>query len=196
MLKSRLWLLVAIALLGLSACKQKDTSVTIDASDTQAASSASEASESNANSTQTLSSNDGKVSIVLDGDFTDVLDSASDWVDQSQVKNLTLLQHDDDSNITLAVNNLGVMKIKPDEYFKNLADSLKNNAAISKVKLGIATENRMNYRFSHQQNGTLLNESCVALVANGNLYTVCASSDSASDDALAATLKTINLQNS
>lgn len=196
MLKSRLWLLVAIALLGLSACKQKDTSVTIDASDTQAASSASEASESNANSTQTLSSNDGKVSIVLDGDFTDVLDSASDWVDQSQVKNLTLLQHDDASNITLAVNNLGVMKIKPDEYFKNLADSLKNNAAISKVKLGIATENRMNYRFSHQQNGTLLNESCVALVANGNLYTVCASSDSASDDALAATLKTINLQNS
>lgn len=196
MLKSRLWLLVAIALLGLSACKQKDTSVTIDASDTQAASSASQASESNANSTQTLSSNDGKVSIVLDGDFTDVLDSASDWVDQSQVKNLTLLQHDDDSNITLAVNNLGVMKIKPDEYFKNLADSLKNNAAISKVKLGIATENRMNYRFSHQQNGTLLNESCVALVANGNLYTVCASSDSASDDALAATLKTINLQNS
>lgn len=196
MLKSRLWLLVAIALLSLSACKQKDTSVTIDASDTQAASSASEASESNANSTQTLSSNDGKVSIVLDGDFTDVLDSASDWVDQSQVKNLTLLQHDDDSNITLAVNNLGVMKIKPDEYFKNLADSLKNNAAISKVKLGIATENRMNYRFSHQQNGTLLNESCVALVANGNLYTVCASSDSASDDALAATLKTINLQNS
>lgn len=196
MLKSRLWLLVAIALLGLSACKQKDTSVTIDASDTQAASSASEASESNANSTQTLSSNDGKVSIVLDGDFTDVLDSASDWVDQSQVKNLTLLQHDDGSNITLAVNNLGVMKIKPDEYFKNLADSLKNNAAISKVKLGIATENRMNYRFSHQQNGTLLNESCVALVANGNLYTVCASSDSASDDALAATLKTINLQNS
>lgn len=196
MLKSRLWLLVAIALLGLSACKQKDTSVTIDASDTQAASSASEASESNATSTQTLSSNDGKVSIVLDGDFTDVLDSASDWVDQSQVKNLTLLQHDDDSNITLAVNNLGVMKIKPDEYFKNLADSLKNNAAISKVKLGIATENRMNYRFSHQQNGTLLNESCVALVANGNLYTVCASSDSASDDALAATLKTINLQNS
>lgn len=196
MLKSRLWLLVAIALLGLSACKQKDTSVTIDASDTQAVSSASEASESNANSTQTLSSNDGKVSIVLDGDFTNVLDSASDWVDQSQVKNLTLLQHDDASNITLAVNNLGVMKIKPDEYFKNLADSLKNNAAISKVKLGIATENRMNYRFSHQQNGTLLNESCVALVANGNLYTVCASSDSASDDALAATLKTINLQNS
>ncbi|PIT51904.1 hypothetical protein BHC44_09880 [Snodgrassella alvi] len=194
MLKSRLWLFGLIALLSLTACTQKDTSVTMDASDTQAAS--SDVSAAAATSTQTLTSKDGKLSIVVDGGFVDVMDSAQDWIDQAQVNNLTLLQHDDDSNITLAVNNLGSIKIKADEYFKNLADSLKNNADISNTKVGIATENRMNYRFSHQQNGSLLNESCVALIGSNNLYSVCASSDSASDAALAATLKTINVQNS
>ncbi|WP_239324364.1 cytochrome C [Snodgrassella gandavensis] len=194
MLKSRLWLFGIIASLSLSACTQKDTSVTMDASDTQVAS--SDVPAAAATSTQTLTSKDGKLSIVVDGGFADVMDSAQDWVDQAQVNNLTLLQHDDGSNITLAVNNLGAIKIKADEYFKNLADSLKNNADISNPKVGIATENRMNYRFSHQQNGTLLHESCVALVGNDNLYSVCASSDSASDAELAATLKTINVQNS
>ncbi len=193
MFKSRLWSFVILALLGLSACTQKETSVTMDASDTQTASGAASAV---ATSTQTLTSKDDQLSIVVDGDFTDVMDSAPEWVDQAQIENLTLLQHDNGSNITLAVNNLGAIKIKADEYFKNLADSLKNNKDISNVKVGIATENRMNYRFSHQQNGTLLHESCVALVGSNNLYSVCASSDSAGDDALGATLKTINVQNS
>jgi hypothetical protein len=198
MLKFRLSLFVITASLGLSACTQKDTSVTMDASDTQAASSVASnvASATAVTFTQTLTSKDGKLSIVVNGDFADAMDSANDKVDQAQINSLTLLQYDASSNITLAVSNLGEIKIKANEYFKNLADSLKNNAAISNIKVGIATENRMNYRFSHQQNGALLNESCVALIGSNNLYSVCASSDSASDAALAATLKTINVQNS
>lgn len=196
MLKSRIGLCAILFLLGLSACTKQDTSVTMDASDTQtASSSAASADEPAASATQTLTSKDNKLSIVVDGDFADVLDSATDWVDPAQLNNLTLLQHDDSSNITLAVNNLGTLKIKPDEYFKNLADSLEHNSSISNIKVGVATVNRMNYRFSHQQNGTLLNESCVALTVDNNLYSVCASSESADYNALAGTLKTINVQN-
>lgn len=195
MLKSRIWLYVIITLLGLSACKKDDTSVTIDASDAQAASS-SAASAAETPVTQTLTSKDDKLSIVVNGSFADVIDSATDWVDQEELNSLTLLQHDENSNITLAVNNLGTIKIKPDEYFKNLADSLQNNKNISDIKVGVATENRMNYRFSHQQNGSLLNESCVALIGDNNLYSVCASSESADYAELAGTLKTINVQNS
>lgn len=194
MLKFRIWLCVILFLFGLSACTKQDTSVTMDASDTQTASSIASADEP-ASATQTLTSKDTKISIVVDGDFADVLDSAADWVDPAQLNNLTLLQHDDSSNITLAVNNLGTLKIKPDEYFKNLADSLEHNSSISNIKAGVATVNRMNYRFSHQQNGTLLNESCVALIVDNNLYSVCASSESADYNALAGTLKTINVQN-
>ncbi|ORF41442.1 hypothetical protein [Snodgrassella alvi] len=168
----------------------------MDASDTQtASSSAASADEPAVSATQTLTSKDSKLSIVVDGDFADVLDSATDWVDPAQLNNITLLQHDDGSNITLAVNNLGSLKIKPDEYFKNLADSLEHNSSISNIKVGAATVNRMNYRFSHQQNGTLLNESCVALIVDNNLYSVCASSESADYNALAGTLKNINVQN-
>lgn len=195
MLKSRIWLYVIITLLGLSACKKDDTSVTIDASDAQAASS-SAASAAETPVTQTLTSKDDKLSIVVNGSFADVIDSATDWVDQEELNSLTLLQRDENSNITLAVNNLGTIKIKPDEYFKNLADSLQNNKNISDIKVGVATENRMNYRFSHQQNGSLLNESCVALIGDNNLYSVCASSESADFAELAGTLKTINVQNS
>lgn len=195
MLKSRIWLYVIITLLGLSACKKDDTSVTIDASDVQAASS-SATSAAETPVTQTLTSKDDKLSIVVNGSFADVMDSATDWVDQEELNSLTLLQHDENSNITLAVNNLGTIKIKPDEYFKNLADSLQNNKNISDIKVGVATENRMNYRFSHQQNGSLLNESCVALIGDNNLYSVCASSESADYAELAGTLKTINVQNS
>lgn len=194
MLKSRIWLYVIITLLGLSACKKDETSVTIDASDAQAASS-SAASAAETPATQTLTSKDDKLSIVVNGSFADVIDSATDWVDQEELNSLTLLQHDENSNITLAVNNLGTIKIKPDEYFKNLADSLQNNKNISDIKVGVATENRMNYRFSHQQNGSLLNESCVALIGDNNLYSVCASSESADFAELAGTLKTINVQN-
>lgn len=197
MLKSRIGLCVILFLLGLSACTKQDTSVTMDASDTQTASSSAASADepAAASATQTLTSKDSKLSIVVDGDFADVLDSATDWVDPAQLNNLTLLQHDDSSNITLAVNNLGSLKIKPDEYFKNLADSLEHNSSISNIKVGVATVNRMNYRFSHQQNGTLLNESCVALIVDNNLYSVCASSESADYSTLAGTLKTINVQN-
>lgn len=192
MLKSRLWLLIAIAISALSACKKNETSVTLDASSVNTVIAAS--ADTPTSGTQTLSSRDDKLSIVVDGNFNDEIDDAENWVRKENLDTLILLQHDDSSNITLIANDLGPIKLKAEDYFKNLAANLKNNAQISNVNVGIATDNRMNYRFSHEDNGILLNESCVAMIGNNNLYSVCANSDTAKDDALAATLKTINLQ--
>ena len=192
MLKSRLWLLIAIAISALSACKKNETSVTLDASSVNTVIAAS--ADTPTSGTQTLSSRDDKLSIVVDGNFNDEIDDAENWVRKENLDTLILLQHDDSSNITLIANDLGPIKLKAEDYFKNLAANLKNNAQISNVNVGIATDNRMNYRFSHEENGILLNESCVAMIGNNNLYSVCANSDTAKDDALAATLKTINLQ--
>lgn len=192
MLKSRLWLLIAIAISALTACKKNETSVTLDASSVNTVIAAS--ADTPTSGTQTLSSRDDKLSIVVDGNFNDEMDDAEKWASKDNLDTLILLQHDDSSNITLIANDLGPIKLKAEEYFKNLAANLKNNAQISNVNVGIATDNRMNYRFSHEENGVILNESCVAMIGNNNLYSVCANSDTAKDDALAATLKTINLQ--
>ena len=59
MLKSRLWLLIAIAISALSACKKNETSVTLDASDASSVNTVIAASADTPTSgTQTLSSRD------------------------------------------------------------------------------------------------------------------------------------------
>ena len=150
MLKSRLWLLIAIAISALSACKKNETSVTLDASDASSVNTVIAASADTPTSgTQTLSSRDDKLSIVVDGNFNDEIDDAENWVRKENLDTLILLQHDDSSNITLIANDLGPIKLTAEDYFKNLAANLKNNAQISNVNVGIANDNRMNYRFSH-----------------------------------------------
>lgn len=200
MLKRSLWVFLSISLLGLSACNKDDTSVTLDASDLAASSASTsflnaDASSTNtATSTQTLTSSDNKINIVVNGLYQNQLDHPNDWVDASETNSLTLLQHDDNSNITLVVNNLGAAKLKADDYFKNLAQSLQNNPQLSDVKIGVATENRMNYRFTHSIGNETLRENCVALMGSNKLYSVCAISNSADDTALASALKNISIQ--
>ncbi|MCO6503994.1 MAG: hypothetical protein J6568_01040 [Snodgrassella sp.] len=195
MLKSRLWLLVAVAVIGLSACKKNETSVTLNDSEASSVNNAVAASSDKAvaTTTQTLSSPDDKLSIVVDGNFVNKMDDAEDWVRQEDLDTLMLLQHDEKTNITLIANDLGPLKIEPKNYFAKLVDDLNKQTSISSLDVGMATENRINYHMSHADNGVVLNESCVVMVANNNLYSVCASSDTAKIDALAAALKTINI---
>ncbi|MDF7676622.1 cytochrome C [Neisseriaceae bacterium ESL0693] len=194
MMKCSLWLFLSIGLIGLSACSKNETSVSLEANNNTAASAAS-ASDNSAASTQTLTSNDNKITIVVNGQYQNQLTHPDDWVAASETSSLTLLQHDDDSNITLAVNNLGAAKLNADDYFKNLAQSLKNNPELSDLKIGVATDNRMNYRFTHSVDTETLRENCIALMGSGNLYSVCAISNSANDIALASALKNISIQN-
>ena len=107
---------------------------------------------------------------------------------------LVLLQRDDNSGITLSVSNLGAPKKSADVYFKQLAETLKADSTLQDVNTGVATENRMNYRFAHEQDGSTLNENCVAIYEASGLYIACASSDSASQQQLADALKSISLK--
>jgi hypothetical protein len=194
MLKSRLWFLVAVAVIGLSACKKNETSVTLNDSEASSVNNAVAASSDKAaTTTQTLNSPDDKLSIVVDGNFVNKMDDAVDWVRPEDLDTLILLQHDEKTNITLIANDLGSLKIEPKNYFARLVDDLNKQSSLSSLDVGMATENRMNYRMSHADNGVVLNESCVVMVANNNLYSVCASSDTAKIDALATALKTINI---
>ena len=189
-------ILIGMMAFSLAACSDKnDTSVSLSASEAASASSTSSPTNS-APVSQTLTSTDGNVSIVVNqGQFTDQSSDAANWVTKDESTNLTLLQRDDSNNITLSVNSLGAPKLKADDYFKKLSSSLKANGDLNNVKVGMATDNRMNYRFSHSSNERSLNENCVALYGANNLYVVCASSDSASDEQLSNTLKNISVKN-
>lgn len=188
--------LAGVLMLALAGCSDKnDTSVSLSASEA-AATTATNSADAASTTAQTLTSTDGKVNIVINqGQFADQSGDASAWVDDSKNSTLTLLQHDDISNITLSVNSLGTPKLKADAYFKNLADELKANSQLHDLKVGMATGNRMNYRFTHTEGDHTLNENCVALYGTDNLYVVCASSDSATDEQLTDVLKNISVSN-
>ena len=192
MFKPALPAIAIAALLALAACSDKnDTSVSLSASEAVAASTAAQP----ASAEQTLTSSDGKISITTaNSQFTDQLANAAQWMGADAQSGLVLLQRDDNSGITLSVSNLGAPKKSADVYFKQLAETLKADSTLQDVNTGAATENRMNYRFAHEQDGSTLNENCVAIYETGGLYIACASSDSASQQQLADALKNISLK--
>ena len=181
--------LAAVALLGLSSCsRQAETSV-------PASSGAAPASTVTAEKqVQTLTAADGKVSIVIQGSsFENVLQDKSALPEGITAEELTLLQRDTGNDITLYVVNLGTPKTDAKTYFSNLKEALESTQGLSEVQTGAATDTRMNYRFAQNDSqGNLLRESCISIYES-NLYNVCASSPTASAEALAAVLKEVNL---
>lgn len=182
--------LAAAAALMLAACsEQQATSVQLSASEAAASSTAA------APQAQTLESSDGKIAVAVDDSrFEDRSAEADQWLGETGQGELLLLQRDSSSGITLAVHKLGQPKSDAAAYFKNLGAELQARPDLQDVAVGEATENRMNYRFSHGSGDLLLNEHCVALYAPEQLYSVCASSDSATAAQLAAVLNNITLK--
>lgn len=188
MSKITLSALTMAALFTLAACSDKnDTSVTLSASE------AAQAEAPTSPAAQTLTTSDGKLSITTQGVFSDQSTKAQEWVSNGDTSKIVLLQRDDSQDITLSVVNLGAPKSKANDYFKQLSEALKQNSALQNVQVGVATENRMNYQFSHSQDGTTLNEHCLAVYEPENLYAICASSDTVQPAQLADTLKEIKL---
>ncbi|MCP2041262.1 xanthine/CO dehydrogenase XdhC/CoxF family maturation factor [Neisseria sp. HSC-16F19] len=187
--KPALTLAAVAAALALAACSDKqETSVQLSASEAAASSPA-------AAQAQTLASSDGKISITVDnGRFEDRSAEAAQWLGSAEQGELVLLQRDDAANITLAAHKLGQPKSDAAAFFNNLAADLKANQDLQDVEVGEATDNRMNYRFSHSSEGVSLSEQCVALYEAEQLYSVCASSDSAPAAQLAAVLGNITLK--
>lgn len=183
-----------MASIGLAACSQQaETSVPADSS-AEAPSSSAAVSTPAADAVQTLTSSDGKISIVVQGSqFEDAIQDGAAHPEGITAEELTMMQHDESSNISLYIVNLGTPHTDAKNYFNNLKNALKTAEGLSEVQTGVATENRMNYRFAQNDSqGNLLRENCISIYET-NLYNVCASSNTASQDELAAILKEVNL---
>lgn len=193
-LPARLVMLTTMAML-FGCSGQDSTSVSLTASEAAASDTATGTAASAANASQTLTTTDNKISITVpQGQFADQLNNAAMWVDKQGIDTLTLLQRDDNNGITLSVNNLGKPKDTSEAYFKKLADTLKSDSDLQDLKIGMATGNRMGYRFTRDVNGTKLAEECIALYNENDLSVICASSDMVDPPQLTDLLKNISVQ--
>lgn len=185
--------LTAVAAIGLAACEQKGTT-SVAASTSSAASAITDAAAS-ANAVQTLTSSDSKISISIQGSqFADAMQNKDLLPDGLAVADLTLLQHDPASEITVYVANLGKPKSPAADYFNKLKTALEKDSSLTNVQAGVATENRMSYRFSQKdKEDNTLNENCLAVYETDNIYNICANSYTASSEQLNEVLKDVKL---
>ena len=185
--------LTAVASIGLAACEQKGTT-SVAASTSSAASAITDAAAS-ANAVQTLTSSDSKISLSIQGSqFADAMQNKDLLPDGLAATDLTLLQHDPASEITVYVANLGKPQSPAADYFNKLKTALEQDKSLSNVEAGVATENRMSYRFSQKdKEDNTLNENCLAVYEADNIYNICANSYSASSEQLNEVLKDVKL---
>ena len=185
--------LTAVAAIGLAACEQKGTT-SVAASTSSAASAITDAAAS-ANAVQTLTSSDSKISLSIQGSqFADAMQNKDLLPDGLAATDLTLLQHDPASEITVYVANLGKPQSPAADYFNKLKTALGQDKSLSNVEAGVATENRMSYRFSQKdKEDNTLNENCLAVYEADNIYNICANSYSASSEQLNEVLKDVKL---
>lgn len=189
-MKSFSLILSAAAVGLLAACSQQtETSVAPgSAASAPATSSAPAAAQA-----QTLKSSDGKITITLqEGGFADISANAEAHPAGISPQELTLLQQDAARNITVYATSLGKAKSDAKTYFANLKAAIESDKTLENVQIGAATDNRMNYRFTQNSaESELFSENCIAIFDSGSLYNVCAGSDTASQDELAAVLKDV-----
>ena len=185
--------LTAVAAIGLAACEQKGTT-SVAASTSSAASAITDAAAS-ANAVQTLTSSDSKISLSIQGSqFADAMQNKDLLPDGLTATDLTLLQHDPASEITVYVANLGKPQSPAADYFNKLKTALEQDKSLSNVEASVATENRMSYRFSQKdKEDNTLNENCLAVYEADNIYNICANSYSASSEQLNEVLKDVKL---
>ena len=145
----------------------------------------------NNNAIQTLIDSTGRISIVVAGTFS-VRDN------EENEPPTTLFAQDQSNQAVVTVSSLGKLNGTPDEYFKKLSEVVKQQEAdnpqqFSKTKVGIATNNRMNYRFVQQGEQGEIPEMCMAIIAGDDLYSVCANGENLSFDTLHDYLKDVRI---
>ena len=190
--------LLLLALSGsllLAGCNQQaETSVVApSASEVAAASATVAASAAAQNPSQTLATEDGVISLTVNGHFEDKSAEAAQYVDSIDSNKISLLQYDADQDITITISNFGAPKQPAEAYFAKLSESLKADQSLKDTAVDTPADQRMGYRFSHGQDDNALNESCVAVYAQ-DLYTVCATSGTASLPELDALLKNLTIK--
>lgn len=184
-------ILTAAAVFAVAACQPKAESSVADNASSPETAAASEASMP-ASGPQTLTSKDNAISLtVANAAFEDQVGNTDLLPEGIDAGNVTLLQHDSNSDITVYVANLGKTDKPAETYYADLKQALESAQGLSDLKVGVATENRMDYRFRQDENG--LQEHCTAIYHPSNLYDICAFSQTATPEQLAGILKDVKL---
>ena len=165
-----------------------------------AASTASEAAASapEAAGITTLSSQDNKVQFVIpqniSGAFQDKLADANLLPEGVPAEQVTLLQRNDDADLTLSVVQTGKTDKATDKLFADLKKEIESDQSVKDAQVDAATADSMAYRYTQANEDNATHESCIAhLSADKELAVVCATSGQMSanelKDLLASSVK-------
>ena len=164
-----------------------------------AASSASAAAASAAEAASiTLDSKDNKVQLVItqniSGAFQDKLADANLLPEGVPAEQVTLLQRNDDADLTLSVVQTGKTDKAADKLFADLKREIESDQSVKDAQVDAATADSVAYRYTQANDGNATNESCIAhLSADKELAVVCATSGQMSanelKDLLASSVK-------
>ena len=164
------------------------------ASSASAAAAASAAEAANI----TLDSKDNKVQLVItqniSGAFQDKLADANLLPEGVPAEQVTLLQHNDDADLTLSVVQTGKTDKAADKLFADLKKEIESDQSVKDAQVDAATADSVAYRYTQANDGNATNESCIAhLSADKELAVVCATSGQMSanelKDLLASSVK-------
>ena len=163
-----------------------------------AASSASAAASAAEAVSITLDSKDNKVQLVItqniSGAFQDKLADANLLPEGVPTEQVTLLQRNDDADLTLSVVQTGKTDKAADKLFDDLKKEIESDQSVKDAQVDAATADSVAYRYTQANDGNATNESCIAhLSADKELAVVCATSGQMSanelKDLLASSVK-------
>lgn len=154
-----------------------------------AASSASAAASAAEAASITLDSKDNKVQLVItqniSGAFQDKLADANLLPEGVPAEQVTLLQRNDDADLTLSVVQTGKTDKAADKLFADLKKEIESDQSVKDAQVDAATADSVAYRYTQANDGNATNESCIAhLSADKELAVVCATSGQMSTNEL------------
>ena len=146
-----------------------------------AASSASAAASAAEATSITLDSKDNKVQLVItqniSGAFQDKLADANLLPEGVPAEQVTLLQRNDDADLTLSVVQTGKTDKAADKLFADLKKEIESDQSVKDAQVDAANADSVAYRYTQANEDSATNESCIAhLSADKELAVVCATS--------------------
>ncbi|WP_325320681.1 hypothetical protein [Kingella oralis] len=179
-------LLLITTAIALAACGENPTSPAAStpaaASTPNAPAAASETTAASAPEAAgiTLASKDNKVQFTLqntNGLFQDKLGEANLLPEGVPAEQVTLLQRNDDADLTLSVVQAGKTDKAADKLFAELKKEIEGDQSVKDVQVDEASADSVAYRYTQANEDSATNESCIAhLSADKELVVVCATS--------------------
>lgn len=141
----------------------------------------------------TLKSRDGKIAIDTFGQFADKMGDAELMPADVPADKIQMLQQDNTTGAVLTVVHAGKTQAAP-EYFAKVKSALEADKSLSNLQIGDISANTMAYHFSQADadGNVLLNERCLIMLQDDDLYNICASHPEMGQDELEAALKYVH----